>query len=438
APIDPTRDPMSTFAIDVDTGTFPLLRRTHQAGNRLSPEAVRPEEIINYFDYGYPGPEQEALVVHLHSAPSPFERGHEILRVGVQARRVERSQRKPAHLVYLVDVSGSMDAADKLGLAKESLRLLTDNLRPGDTVALCTYAGNVREVLPPTPIAERQRILDAIDDLTSEGSTAMSDGITLAYDLAERTLVPGHVNRVVVLSDGDANVGAVSHEEILGLIDRQRRRGITLSTIGFGTGNYNDAMMEQLADEGDGNYRYVDSPREAQKVFVDEIDGMLEVVAKDVKVQIAFDPRVVQSYRLIGYENRDVADADFRDDTVDGGEVGAGHHATALYDVVLRPVRLAAAGHPWVTAHVRHKAPDADHATEQAFPLPADHSYATFAEADPSFRFATAAAGLAEVLRESPYATRWSLDDIARIAAASSEGDPHRQELAVIARESKS
>jgi len=428
APVDPVEDAVSTFAVDVDTGSLPIVRRSLERGQRVVPASVRPEEIINYFDYGYPGPDEGAFAAHLHAAPSPFDEGHHVVRVGLQAKRSKRQV--PAHLVYLVDTSGSMQSPDKIGLVKESLRLLTNNLRPGDTVALCTYAGDVREILAPTGIDRRGRILEAIEQLSAGGSTAMGSGISLAYDLAARTLVKGHINRVVVLSDGDANVGPISHEEILETIDAQRRKGITLSTVGVGTGNYNDVMMEQLANKGDGNYQYVDDAREAQRVFVEQLDAMLEVVAKDVKIQVEFDPALVASYRLIGYENRDVADEDFRNDAVDAGEIGAGHNVTAVYDVVLRG---PAADRSWVTLRVRHKEPDGDQATEQTFELKPSHVYASFDEAQRSLRFATAAAGFAEVLRESPYARAWSLREVARIANEASDGSETGDQLARLA-----
>ena len=289
----------------------------------------------------------------------------------------------------------------------------------------------MREVLAPTGIEQRGRILAAIEQLSAGGSTAMGSGIALAYDLAERSLIRGHINRVVVLSDGDANVGPMTHEEILETIDAQRRKGVTLSTVGVGTGNYNDVMMEQLANKGDGNYQYVDDAREARRVFVEQLDGMLEVVAKDVKIQVEFDPDLVASYRLIGYENRDVADADFRDDTVDGGEIGAGHNVTAVYDVVLRD---ASTSRSWVTLRVRHKQPHGDEAAEQVFTLDRDHVYASFEDAHRSLRFATAAAGFAEVLRGSPYADGWTLEQVGRIARSASDGTDVSNQLGRLAR----
>lgn len=433
-PTDPARDPVSTFAVDVDTGSYTIVRRALRAGSLPLTAAVRAEEMINYFDYGYTSPastDAHPFATHIDAAPSPYDDGHIIVRVAVQAKRLERAERRPAHLVYLVDTSGSMRSYDKMGLVKTSLRLLTQSLRPDDTVALCTYAGNVREVLAPTKAAHEQKILDAIDGLDANGATAMASGIDLAYRLAERTLVPGDVNRVVILSDGDANVGASSHEELTKQIERYRKKGITLSTVGFGTGNYRDAMMERLADEGDGNYRYVDDAAQARRVFVDEVDGLLEVVARDVKVQVELDPRYVRSYRLIGYENRDVADDDFRDDEVDGGEIGAGHSVTALYDVVLHPVVFASAGSaPWLDVRLRYKLPvGSEKATEVTYALSASDIAPTFDMTPTSFRMATAVAGLAEILRESPHAKGWSLEEVEEVAHGVPAAQADRAEL---------
>src|SRR5262245_39274827 len=302
----PEKDRFSTFPIDVDPASYAVSRRKLLQGGLPPYDAVRAEEFLNYFDYAYPAPTQVPFAVHLAAAPPPFTQGHHLVRVALQGKRIAPSERKPVHLVYLVDTSGSMQSQDKIGLVKKSLQVLTRALRSGDTVALCTYAGSVREVLAPTGIDNKDRILSAIEDLTAGGSTAMASGIDLAYRLAERTMVPNHVNRVIVLSDGDANVGATSHDEILQRIARYKDKGITLSTVGFGNGNYKDTMMEQLADKGNGNYTYIDNESQAQRVFSDQLSGMLEVIARDVKIQVEFDPAVVKEYRLIGYENRDV------------------------------------------------------------------------------------------------------------------------------------
>lgn len=423
--VDPHKDRLSTFAIDVDTASYAVARRKLQEGTLPPFSAVRVEEFLNYFDYGYAGPERGPFAVHLAAAPSPYTTGHHLLRVGVQGKRVAPSERKPVHLVYLVDTSGSMSSPDKIGLAKKSLQLLTGTLQKGDTVALCTYAGSVREVLPPTGIDQRAKILAAIDDLGASGSTAMSSGIELAYSLAERTLVKGHVNRVVVLSDGDANVGPSSHQEILARIRHYKDKGITLSTVGFGNGNYKDTMMEQLANQGDGNYSYIDSEQQARRVFSDQVGGLLEVIARDVKIQVEFDPAVVQSYRLIGYENRDIADKDFRNDKVDAGEIGAGHSVTAVYDVVLKSTAQSP-----VTVRLRHRAPlGSDKAEETVVPMAPGAIARSFETAPADLRFAAAVIGAGEILRHSPHAAGWTLADVQRIARAAATWHPDHREF---------
>jgi Ca-activated chloride channel homolog len=423
--VDPHQDRYSTFSVDVDTASYSIARRKIMEGGLPPYQAVRVEEFLNSFDYGYDAPKQGPFAVHLAAAPSPFTAGHHLLRVGLQARRVPDQERKPVHLVYLVDTSGSMQSADKIGLAQKSLKLLTDTLRPGDTVALCTYAGNTREVLAPTSVEEKGKILAAIAELQAGGSTAMESGIDIAYRLAEKTRVAGHVNRVIVLSDGDANVGSSSHEEILKLIKSHKDAGITLSTVGFGAGNYKDTMMEQLADKGDGNYSYIDSESQARKVFSEQASSLLEVVAKDVKIQVEFNPDVVKSYRLLGYENRDLADKDFRNDKVDAGEVGAGHSVTAVYDVVLTSTK----GSP-VTVRLRNKAPEGDTpAVETKFPMDPGSIAATFEAAPQSLRLAASIAEFGEILRKSPHAAGVSLGDVQRIAQAAAGPRADQQEL---------
>ncbi len=423
---DPARDRLSTFAIDVDTASYTISRRKLNEGTLPPFASVRAEEYLNFFRYSYDPPTNKPFAVHTDAAPSPFTPGHHLVRVGLQGRRVTAEERMPVHLVYLVDTSGSMSGSDRIDLAKKSLRMLTDKLQGRDTVAICTYAGGVELILEPTGIDRRDRIVSAINRLQAGGSTAMGDGIKLAYDLAKRTLVRGHVNRVVVLSDGDANVGQTSHEEIRKIIHGHRGEGITLSTVGFGSGNYKDVMMEQLADSGDGNYTYIDSEEQARRVFSEQVDGLLQVIARDVKIQVEFDPSVVATYRLMGYENRDIRDKDFRNDKVDAGEVGSGHTVTAMYDVVLRRNDRSP-----ITVRVRHKAPlGSERAEESVFPMNAQNIARTFETAHPDFRFATAVVGFAEVLRKSPAAAEWRLADIARIASNASFGRPERVELA--------
>lgn len=435
--VDAKADRLSTFSIDVDTASYSFARRKLLQENVLPPVAsVRAEEFLNAFDYGYAPPDPGGEIpfdVHFAAAPSPFAEGRHVVRIGVQAKRVSMQERRPVHLVYLVDVSGSMSSPERLPLAKRSLALLTETLKPGDTVALCTYAGSTRVVLEPTGIENKARILAGIASLDAGGGTAMSSGVQMAYDLAAKTLVKGHLNRVIVLSDGDANIGDSSHEEILKTVERYKDKGITLSTVGFGSGNYKDVMMEQLADKGDGNYTYIDGEDEARKVFTEQVDGLLQVVARDVKLQVELDPNVVKRYRLIGYENRDIADKDFRDDKVDAGEVGSGHSVTALYDVELVSPRERA-GSPLVV-RVRHKPAKnalhggSDEAIESAFAMPAGAIASSFEEAPESYRFAVAVAGFAEVLRKSPHAASVQLEDVERLAAAATGGRRERVEL---------
>ncbi len=441
--IETKKDRLSTFSIDVDTASYSFARRKIVREGSLPPLAsVRAEEFLNSFDYEYVTPGAQDRVpfkVHFAASPSPFTQGHHLVRIGVQAKRISPQERQPVHLVYLVDVSGSMSAPDRLPLAKRSLALLTETLKPGDTVALCTYAGSTRVVLEPTGIEQKAKILAGIEGLSSGGGTAMSSGVQMAYDLASKTLVKGHLNRVVVLSDGDANIGNSSHEQILRTVSQYKDKGITLSTVGFGSGNYKDVMMEQLADKGDGNYTYIDGEDEARKVFGEQVDGLLQIVARDVKIQVELDPTIIKRYRLIGYENRDIADKDFRNDKVDAGEVGAGHSVTALYDVELvDPSAQKQLKTSPITLRLRHKPAKntlhggSDEATESTFPMPPNAISASFEEAPDNFRFAVAVAAFAEVLRKSPHAAEWKLEDIERHATAAAMGKKDRTELVAV------
>ena len=394
-------DALSTFAIDVDTASYAIARRKLQSGYLPPAGAVRVEEFVNYFSYDYPSPRDERpFAVHMEAAPSPYQPGHHLLRVGVKGREQLGQQRPPVRLTFLVDVSGSMSSADKLPLAKEALEFLVGQLGVEDSVAIATYAGRVRRVLAPTPTTKRSRIYRAIDSLGAGGSTAMNSGIDLAYEMAAQAYVEGAENRVVVLSDGDANVGPASHQGILKTIAQHAGQGITLSTIGFGTGNYKDTLMEQLADKGDGNYHYCDSMAEAEKVFGKDLAGTIRTIARDVKIQVEFDPQAVLAYRLVGYENRDVADRDFRNDAVDAGEVGSGHRVTALYDLLLRDD----AGEHLATVRLRAKPPGKDAAASEWFTsLTRSSLRDEFAGTSRDYRLATGAAGFADKLRGSQY-----------------------------------
>jgi Ca-activated chloride channel family protein len=412
-----TRDRLSTFSIDVDTASYSISRQKLRSGVLPPTASVRVEEFVNAQDYGYSPPTGDApFAVYLEAAPNPFLDGHHIMRIGVKGKVIDEDDRYPVHLTFLVDVSGSMSSADKLGLAKQSLHELVENLQPQDTVALATYAGRVARVLDPIFVTSgnARTIHRAIDNLSSGGGTGMSSGVDLAYEMASAGFVKGHENRVIVLSDGDANIGPASHSAILEQIRGYSERGITLSTIGLGMGNYKDVMMEQLANKGDGNYFYIDSMAEAQKVFGEDLSSTLMVIAKDVKIQVEFNPVAVMSYRLIGYENRDIADNDFRNDRVDAGEIGAGHSVTALYDVVLTGQSTA----ELATVRLRNKTPGADSAAvEWTSRFPSELLHPEFSDARDDFRIAYGAATFAELLRGSPYGAEVTYSELYELVA---------------------
>ena len=432
---DTAVDAMSTFAIDVDTGSYTIARRKIMEGQLPPKESVRVEEFVNYFRYDYPNPES-TFAVHLEGAPSPFstEPNRYLVRVGVQGKRLEAKERKPIHLTFLVDVSGSMNSEDKLPLAVKALKILTNNLKPKDTVAIVTYAGNTAKVLDPTGAENRGAIFEALESLGAGGGTGMDDGMKAAYELAMKQKHGGETSRVIVLSDGDANIGRSSHEEILKQIEAYVSEGVTMSTIGLGNGNYKDTMMEQLANKGNGNYYYIDSIEEARKVFGDQLDGTLQVIAKDVKLQVEFDPKKVKRYRLIGYENRDIADKDFRNDKVDAGELGAGHTVTALYELELAGAPEEAMG----TVRVRHKTPDAFKATEDAFPLNASHFQTKLGSASNDFQFAASVAAFAELLRGRPHVKGVNYAWVLEIATgASSPNQVDRQQFLALVKKAQ-
>ncbi|MCU7808479.1 MAG: VWA domain-containing protein, partial [Candidatus Thiodiazotropha sp. (ex Semelilucina semeliformis)] len=368
--------PVSTFSIDVDSGAYALVRRFLNQGNLPPKDAVRAEELINYFSYDYPVPQagKQPFSVSTEVARTPWNRNSLLVHVGIQGYVPQREVRPASNLVFLMDVSGSMNAPDKLPLLKSAFKLLVKQLDENDSVSLVVYAGASGVVLEPTPGDQQGKIMAALARLTAGGSTHGSAGIQLAYAMAEQAKVEGGINRVILATDGDFNVGTVNHEQLMDLIEEKREQGITLTTLGFGQGNYNDHLMEQLADKGNGNYAYIDTINEAQKVLVDELDATLEVIAKDVKIQIEWNPAVVTEYRLIGYENRLLAREDFSNDKVDAGDIGAGHTVTALYEIVLaggkgqrlEPLRYTSgskvSGKQNEIAHLRlrYKAPDGE------------------------------------------------------------------------------
>ncbi len=426
---DVEQDAQSTFSIDVDTASYTISRRKLTEGSLPSEAAVRPEEFINWLPYDYEPPRNNSnapFSVHLESAPNPFMAHREVLRVGIKGK-VPSGARRPVHLTFLVDTSGSMSSSDKLPLAMKALHELVDNLGMEDTIALATYAGSNRKVLGPTPITRRHEIHRAIDQLRSGGGTAMASGMLMAYEMASDMYLSGSENRVVVLSDGDANIGATSHDQILATIDKHAKRGITMTTVGFGMGNYQDTMMEQLANKGDGNYFYIDSFKEAQKVFGQDLSGTIQTIARDVKIQVEFNPDAVHAYRLIGYENRDIADKDFRNDKVDAGEIGAGHSVTALYDVVRNE---SYRGDALAEVHIRAKRPGPDVAArEWTTHFPSTGTSEMFTDASPDFRIAYVAAEFAQKLKGSPYAAETSWEELIGLAHDADRGKDEDADL---------
>ncbi|MGQ0828746.1 MAG: YfbK domain-containing protein [Bacteroidota bacterium] len=330
-----TKNPLSTFSIDVDRASYSNVRRFVTRGSLPPADAVRIEEMINYFSYNYPQPKGSApFSINTEYTDCPWNTSHQLIHIGLQGKEIELENMPANNLVFLVDVSGSMDSPDKLPLLKSGLRLLIDQLRPQDQVAIVVYAGAAGTVLPCTPGTHKEKIIDALDKLQAGGSTAGGEGIVLAYKTAKEHFLKNGNNRVILATDGDFNVGVSSNGELVRLIEEKREQGVFLTVLGFGTGNYKDSKMEQLADKGNGNYAYVDDILEAKKVLVKEMGGTLLTIAKDVKIQIEFNPAKVKAYRLVGYENRLLNSEDFNDDKKDAGELGSGHTVTAIYEII--------------------------------------------------------------------------------------------------------
>lgn len=434
--------PLSTFAADVDTASYANLRRMLLAGETVPADAVRIEEMVNYFQYDYPGPaEGEPFGVSTVLGPCPWQEDTLLLRVGLQTAQPDWEALPPANLVFLIDVSGSMAEWNKLPLVQQAFALLTEHLRPQDTVSIVTYASGDAVVLDGGTGAEPQEIRDAIEGLTAGGGTNGSRGIETAYALARKHFISGGNNRVILATDGDLNIGTTSEGELARLAEEKKKSGIFLSVLGFGTGNLKDNKMEALADHGDGNYSYIDSVLEARRVLVEEMGGTLFTVARDVKLQVEFNPARVKGYRLIGYENRLLNAQDFADDTKDGGEIGAGHRVTALYQVVPAdsPMELPGAelkyqtaaptgSDEWLTVSVRAKEPEGEESRLWTYPVGEDQRVEALPE-DAAFAACVAQFGM--LLRGSDYAGTASYAGIAEQLAELDcvEGDPYREEF---------
>ena len=406
--IDTEDDAFSTFGMDVDTASYTVMRRYLRDGILPPSEAVRVEDFVNAFDYNYTPPSDEAFAVHLEGAPSKFGEGKrlQLLRVGIQGRIIPDTDRKDAILTFVIDVSGSMRMEDRLGLVKRALTLLVGQLRPEDKVGIVVYGSNARVVLPHTSIVNREHILTAIRALAPEGATNAEAGLRMGYKLALQNSKPDCINRVILCSDGVANVGQTGSDGILKEIRTYVEDGGTLTTVGFGMGNYNDILMEELANNGNGSYAYVDTLSEAKRIFVENLTGTLQVIAKDAKIQVEFNPETVSRFRLLGYENRRLAHEDFRNDAVDAGEVGAGHSVTALYEIKLRENAVG----KLATVSIRHEDPDTGHVTEVNQSIATDALKGSFEESTPTFQLAASVAEFAEILRGSFWAQEGSLE----------------------------
>lgn len=429
--VETARDPLSTFALDVDTASYSVARQWLTSGQVPPFESVRVEEYVNSFDYDYLTP-NDGLNIEADAGPSPFDPDNVIVRVGVQAERVANADRPNASLTFVIDTSGSMDRSNRLGLVKRSLATLTRELDSTDTVAIVTYSSDAQVILEPTSVADEDVILDAIDRLAPTGSTNLEAGLRMGYNLADDAFEPGGINRVVLASDGVANVGLTDPDALARMIRDDADRGVQLVTVGVGMGNFNDVVMEQLADQGDGFYAYVNDEREAEKLFGDDLVSTLLTVAIDGKIQVEFNPDVVEAYRLIGFENRAVLDDDFRNDDVDAGELGAGHQVTALYELEL--VRGIGSNEQVGTAQLRWEDPEERSVRETRLVLTSDMLEDRWNETDPDFRLAVTVAAFAEILRDSPHRGDIELSQVAEEAEALSTGSGPIAELAELVR----
>ena len=430
-------EPVSTFSIDVDTGSYANVRRFLNNGRLPPKDAVRIEEIVNYFPYSYPLPQDgRPFAVHTQTVDSPWQPEAKLIKIGIQAQDTAKKNLPPANLVFLVDVSGSMNSPDKLPLVKKTLRLLTQQLRPQDKVTIITYASGEKLVLPPTSGKDKDTILRAVNSLEAGGATSGERALRMAYDEAQKAFVKNGINRILLATDGDFNVGVADTETLKSMVAEKRKSGISLSTLGFGTDNYNEEMMEQIADAGDGNYSYIDSEKEAKKVLQHQLTSTLATVAQDVKIQVEFNPATVKEYRLVGYTNRTLRNEDFNNDKVDAGDIGSGHSVTALYEIIpqgktgwLADSRYqkapAADGskNEYSYVKVRYKLPGQSASKLIEQPVPARSI--PLAQADADTRLALAAASYAQQLRGGEYNGKLDWSAIEKMAAATRAKDPY-------------
>jgi Ca-activated chloride channel family protein len=425
------KNAFSTFAIDVDTASYGLARRSLLSGRRPDPSSVRTEEFINSFNYHYRPPAgRQVFAVHTEMAPSPFRAGMDLLKIGIKGRRIGRDDHRGAVLTLVIDTSGSMGTPERLDLVKRSLALLLEQLSPSDRIAIIQFGGEARLVLGHTPVSSSEEILQAIESLQPGGPTQFDKGLELGYRMAESGFSAGDSNRIMIMSDGVANLGELDPEAILKRVAEQRKKGIYLSVLGFGAGTYDDDMLERLANKGDGMYAYIDTLEEARRLLVDELAATLHVIAGDTKIQVEFNPGRVRRYRQLGYENRQLTREQFRDDEVDAGEVGSGQSVTALYDVELIPGREDSG--PIATVYVRYRRADSGTIEEISHRITESDRHMRFGDAGARFRLAACAAEFAEYLRGNPYAEGSDPDRIMRAlqsAAAALDLDMQVTEL---------
>jgi Ca-activated chloride channel family protein len=426
--VDPVEDGTSTFGLDVDTASYTIAQRFIADGNVPDPSSIRVEEWVNAFEQGYPHPDDATFAIVADGGPTPFTRPDEVLlRIGLQARDVRDRAREQAALTFVIDTSGSMEREGRLEMVKDALARLVDGLRPDDTVSIVTFGNDGRILLEPTPVAHRREIIDAIGGLWPGGSTNLEAGLRLGYELARSAMTENGIDRVVLASDGVANVGLTDPDSILEAIRRDASAGIELVSVGVGMGNFNDALLERLADQGDGFYAYVNSQDEARRLFTEDLTGTLQTVALDARAQVEFDPDVVAAYRLLGYENRAIDDRDFTNDSIEAGAIGAGHTVTALYAVQLRgdvgpQTRLA-------TVRLRWTDPDRGSPDEVSREVRTSDLARSFRFSDPFFRFDYVVAATAEVLRGSPWSANVRIRDVADVAFREAESLPPTDEV---------
>ena len=433
--------PVSTFSIDVDTGSYSNVRRMLNAGQLPVQDAVRIEELVNYFDYDYPAPDSldSPFRVTTETGPNPWNKNTRLLHIGIKGYQVDKSEIPAANLVFLIDVSGSMQSSDKLELLKKGMKLLVKQMRPQDRISIVVYAGASGVVLEPTPGDQAFKINQALNKLTAGGSTNGAAGIRLAYEVAQSAFIKDGVNRILLATDGDFNVGTTSFEQLIDLVETRRDSGIGLSTLGFGTGNYNDHLAEQLANKGNGMHAYIDTLNEANKVLVKQLSSTLLTIAKDVKIQLEFNPATVSEYRLVGYENRRLRREDFNNDKIDAGEIGAGHTVTALYEITLAgsgneridPLRYRKNkatgrnhGNELALLRLRYKQPGSSTSKLIETPLYKKSVKAQLGQTTDHYRFAAAVAGFGQQLRGAEYLEDFDYQTVLKLARGARGVDP--------------